>query len=100
LTISNPQEKLEAIIRLQGETCDARDEYLTELLSAEASVNATLAVLERGDINVHPTAVEAHVAQVATKLNLIVPWRKGQALIEPQKGAELERIKDAIRRSA
>jgi hypothetical protein len=98
LTFSNPQEKLKAIIGLQGETCDAGDEYLTELLSAEASVNATLAVLERGDIHVSPTNVQSHIEEVATKLNLIVPWRKGQALIQPQKGAELERIKEAIRR--
>ncbi len=97
-TYENPDARLRAIIRVQAETCAAQDEYLTTILSEEASRSATLALIKQGNPLDESIQVDAYVNQVARELGLEDKWKLGQMLIKDTKKAEEEKLTTAIQR--
>jgi hypothetical protein len=97
-----PEDRLRAIIRLQAETGDAQDEYLTSLLSEETTRSAILELirqktLDPGDApNLSQTQVDAYIHNVASALGLAEQWAAGQRLIRDLKGAERDSVTRAL----
>jgi hypothetical protein len=93
-----PAERLRAIIRLQAETGSARDEYLTSVLSEEATCSAALARIKEEQAPETPDEVEQYINDTAAQMGLAQEWRAGQALVRDTKGKEREFVKRAIKR--
>ena len=94
-TYDQPDVRIEAIIRLQAETDNAHDEYLTSLLSEEATRSAML------DLIFHKKpatqeAVDDYIMQVASKLGLAKEWVAGQQLIKETKAKERADVSKAL----
>jgi hypothetical protein len=100
----DPEDRLRGIIRLQAETGDAQDEYLTSLLSEEATRSATLDLIRQKTLNAGKAPnlshdqVDAHIHKVASGLGLGEQWAAGQRLIRDVKGAERARVTKALTR--
>jgi len=95
---AHPAERLRAVIRLQGETASARDAYLAELLSEEATRSATLALLKE-DRNINNSEeVEQYINETAAEIGLTKEWQSAQDLVRETKGKEEEILKLAIER--
>jgi hypothetical protein len=75
-SFEDPDDRLRAIIRLQAETGDAQDEYLTSLLSEEATRSAILELIRQKTLdpadapNLSQNAVDEYVRNVAWVLGL------------------------------
>jgi hypothetical protein len=83
----HPEVRLEAIIRLQAESGAARDEYLTSLLSEEATRTAMLDLIFQQK-SASAEALDAYISQVASRLGLGKQWAAGQELIRYAKAKE------------
>jgi hypothetical protein len=94
----DPDARLRTVIRLQAETSAARDEYLTSVLSEEASRSATMAMIKRGKPLEAPADVQNYVDKAAREVGLENEWKLGQSLISDTKRAEKERVQTAIQR--
>jgi hypothetical protein len=101
----NPAERLQSLIRLQAETGDARDEYLTSLLSEEATRSATLDLIfgqmssgQEQRMSLNQDRVDAHIFEVASKLGLAKQWAAGQELIREVKAKEKDHVTKALTR--
>ena len=93
-----PAERLRSIIRLQAEIESARDEYLTGVLSEEATRSATLALLKQEQEPQAPEEVEQYIRNMAAQLGLAQQWQSGQELVKDIKGREEHVLKLAIQR--
>jgi len=90
-----PEVRVESIVRLQAETHDSHDEYLTSLLSEEATRSAML------DLIFHKKSatqeeVDAYITQVASRLGLAKQWAAGQQLIKGIKAKEKADVSKAL----
>ena len=94
---ADPESRLEAIIRLQAETSEARDEYLTSLLSEEATRSAMLDLIFQRKPSSQDD-VEAHIRRAASNLGLDRQWAAGQELIREMKAKEREDVSKALTR--
>jgi hypothetical protein len=103
-SFEDPDDRLRAIIRLQAETGDAQDEYLTSLLSEEATRSAILELIRQKTLdpadapNLSQNAVDEYVRNVAWVLGLAQQWAAGQQLIRDVKDAERDRVTKALTR--
>lgn len=97
-TYENPDARLNAIIRVQAETCAAQDEYLTTVLSEEASRSAALALMKKGKPPEKSEQIDAYVNQAARGLGLEEEWGQGQRLVKDTKKVEKEKLTSAIQR--
>lgn len=97
-TYEDPEGRLEAIIRVQAETSDVNDEYLTGVLSEEASRSATLALIKKGVPPEQISQVDAYISQKSQALGLSAQWEAGQRTIRSTKKAEQEKLTTAIQR--
>lgn len=90
-----PEARLEAIIRLQAETVEARDEYLTSLLSEEATRAAMLELIFRQK-SITEDAIDVYIARLASELGLSAQWAAAQELIRDTKGKEKANVSKAL----
>jgi hypothetical protein len=100
--IDRPEDRLRSIIRLQAETGNMQDEYLTSVLSEEATRAATLARIRQqpSSLGKAPSLsqsdIDAFIHEVASSLGLADQWTAGQQLIRDVKGAERDRVTKAL----
>jgi hypothetical protein len=94
---AQPESRLQGLIRLQAETGGARDEYLTSLISEEATRAATLDLILRQKVE-NVEQVDAHILQVASRLGLATQWDAGQRMIREVKGKEKDQVSKALAR--
>lgn len=90
-----PVVRVQSIIRLQADTAAAEDEYLTSLLSEEASRSAMIHLLS-DQKSPAPKDVEAYIFRVASEIGLEKQWAAGQNLIREVKAKETEHITKAL----
>jgi hypothetical protein len=71
----NPDARLQAIIRVQASTSAAQDEYLTTILSEEASRSATLALIKKGTAPEKASHVDAYPSAIGATptMNALYP---------------------------
>ena len=98
-----PGERLQGLIRLQAEMASVQDEYLTGLLSEEATRSATLDLIRQESLGTAHASltqdqVEAYIFDVASKLGLAEQWAAGQDLIRDLKGKEKDHVTKALTR--
>jgi hypothetical protein len=91
----DPEARLEVIVRLQAETGDMRDEYLTSLLSEEATRSAMLDLIFKQKSSTQAD-VDVFISKVASKLGLLKEWIAGQELIKEMKAKEKEDVSKAL----
>jgi hypothetical protein len=98
---ADPGERLRDLIRLQADTVDAQDEYLTSLLSEEATRSSMLDLMRQGSI--HETSaslaqdqIEKHIVDVASSLGMAKEWESGQNLIRDTKSREKDQVERAL----
>src|SRR4030095_3358609 len=84
-TYDDPAARLRAVIRVQAETCNAKDEYLASILSEEANRSATLALVKKGTPPEESSEVDAYVEQAAQSLGVAEEWERGQSIIQETK---------------
>jgi hypothetical protein len=92
---SEPESRLQALIRLQAETGDTGDEYLTSVLSEEATRAATLDLISRGK-PFSEGEVDQYIFETASKLGLDEQWAAGQGLIRELKAKEKDQVSTAL----
>jgi len=90
-----PEARLEAIIRLQAEAGGVRDEYLTSLLSEEATRSAMLELIFR-QRSASEDEVDTYISRVAADLGLADQWAAGQELIRDVKAKEMADVSKAL----
>jgi hypothetical protein len=100
---AEPEERLQGLSRLQAETGYARDEYLTSLLSEEATRSAMLALIllrkslsQEAQGSLSQEEIDAYIFQVASKLGLTEQWLAGQELIRGTKAKEKAQVSKAL----
>ena len=90
-----PGVRLEAVIRVQAETGEARDEYLTSLLSEEATRSAMLDLIFQRK-SASQDELDAYILHVASRLGLANQWAAGQELIRDVKAKEKADVSKAL----
>ena len=93
-----PKERVRDLVRLQAEVFQTRDQYLTELISEEATRAATLTLLKENAVPDQAQDVENYIRKVATEEGLAEEWRKSQELIKEIKSKEEDVLNLALER--
>jgi hypothetical protein len=89
-------DRLRDIIRVQAETQATKDEYLTSLLSEEATRSATLALIHEGRVPKGAEEVDRGIWKTAEELRMREQWKAGQGLIKHTKAKEADEISHAL----
>jgi hypothetical protein len=93
----DPRARLRSIIQLCAEIANVRDEYLTSLLSEEATRTATVEMLRNGE-EPTPTTVDEHIKSIASEMGLGEAWARGQEVVGDLKDKEDDEVSKALER--
>jgi hypothetical protein len=93
-----PHARLRDILRVQAETLPAGDEYLTGLLSEEATRTAFVAMLRDKRQPQGQPDVDQYIRERARETGVEQEWMAGQEMIREEKEREDESVRAALRR--
>jgi hypothetical protein len=94
----DPIARLRSIITLQADLGAPADDYMTGLLSTEASQSATLALLKNDKGVAGVNQVFNYIEDTARELGLADQWHRSQERLAITKPAEAARIQEALAR--